>query len=48
MNNDKHAKYTSYVRYTQHGPVRVTAPKVDPKACHKCGKRHGLLQIKCK
>ena len=52
MTNDKHAQsntnaaYT--VRYTANGPVRVKNPNYDPKACPKCGKRHGFFQIACK
>lgn len=48
--SDKHASsYTPsnsnnpkfIVKYTSKGAVRVQNPSYDPKACTKCGKRHG-------
>ena len=52
MTNDKHAASNTnpafMVRYTAAGAIRVKNPNHDPKACTKCGKRHGFFQTACK
>lgn len=46
---DKHAQHSKFVVvYTSAGAIRKPAPKQDPEACRKCGKRHGFFQFACK
>lgn len=50
--HDKHASSNQnkayVVKYTSNGATLVKNPQYDPKACPKCGKRHGMFQKVCK
>lgn len=50
--HDKHAQSNQNpaykVVYTAQGATLAKNPQYDPKACPKCGKRHGMFQPACK